>query len=825
MALDECLRPLSDPRAITAAAAEFLGRSLDVDRCAYATVEEDEDTFVILGDYLRGVKSIVGRYRFSDFGDACLRQMRAGEPWVVSDRRTDPRLGPGDQPAYEGTGIDAVICVPIHKASRFAASMAVHGATPRTWSQEEVEVVQAVANRCWESIERARVEHSLRDNEQRYRALLASAAHILWTADASGRVIKDSNSWRAFTGQTATESRDDGWLNALHPDDRKRLKREWPAAAQAKQPVDMEYRVRHRDGGWRWTSVRVVPILNADGTVREWFGMNSDITVRKLAERRDAFLVRLDDATRPLTEPPQIAQTVLRLLCEELAADRATYFEIDDDGHAGHVLADYAPRLCPLQGIYPLEEYGTDFAKAVRTGATYLLEDIAQANLTEVERKRFDAIQISAELMVPLHKAGALKATLGLFQGRPRVWQPEEIQLTHLVVQRCWDSLERARIEREVRQADRRKDEFIATLAHELRNPLAPIRNGLTILQRSDDQERRTRIEGMMERQVDHLVRMVDDLLDVSRINRGMIELHQDDVALQEALRNAVDTALPSIQASHHALSIEMPDEPVWVRGDAVRLTQVFANLLNNAAKFTLQRGRIRLVLGVDGEHAVVAVEDTGIGIPPTMLHEIFEIFAQGPGARMQGRGGLGIGLSLVRRLVALHGGHVLAHSEGPDRGSRFEVRLPLLQSAHREKAEKAAGAQGDAASGRILVVDDNHDAADSIVELLRMQGWDVAVAYDGAAALKAFERRRFDLALLDLGMPGMDGYQLARRIRELGHMQIVLVALTGWGQTRDRTLSQEAGFDHHLVKPVGLEALMQVLQSRLPARAGVGTR
>jgi CheY-like chemotaxis protein/two-component sensor histidine kinase len=299
-----------------------------------------------------------------------------------------------------------------------------------------------------------------------------------------------------------------------------------------------------------------------------------------------------------------------------------------------------------------------------------------------------------------------------------------------------------------------------------------------------------------------------------------MIELHQDDVVLQDAVRNAVDTALPGIQAAQHTLTTELPDDPVYVRGDAVRLTQVFANLLNNSAKFTPPHGRIRVLLGAEGDQAIVAVEDTGIGIPPTMLHEIFEIFAQGPGARMQGRGGLGIGLSLVRRLVALHGGQVTAHSEGPDRGSRFEVRLPLLVTAHRQDAPKGAGAHSGSASGRILVVDDNHDAADSIVELLRMQGWDVTVAYDGPSALKEFEGRRFDLALLDLGMPGMDGYELARRIRALGHGQPVLVALTGWGQARDRSLSQAAGFDHHLVKPVEIEALMQILQERMPAGA-----
>ena len=824
-ALESELRELPGPEAIGDRALARLRAYLGVERTLYVDVDGDQDHFTVTGESSVAERSLLqDRRRMQDLGHTALRAMLAGVPWVVDDVEHDTGLDASARDGLVALGVRSLICMPMTRARRWVAAVVVLSAEPRRWNGIEIELVETVAARSLESIERARMERASRENEDRYRALLSSAAHIFWTAGPDGQVYEDSPSWRAFTGQTEAQWRGDGWLEALHPEDREVLRIQWPLAVEVGEPIELEYRLRHVDGGWRWTSVRVVPITNTDGSIRQWVGMNTDITARKLAERRDAFLVRLDDATRPLTEPDEIARTVLRLVCEELEADRVTYFEIDADGHAGAVIADHAPRLVPLQGgVFPLDEYGADFAQAVRTGSTYLLDDISQADLSQAERRRFAAIQIGAELMVPLHKAGVLKATLGVFQGQARAWQAEEIQLCHLVVQRCWDSLERARIEREVRQADRRKDEFIATLAHELRNPLAPIRNGLSLLQHSGEQIPRARLQSMMERQVDHLVRMVDDLLDVSRINRGMIELQSAEVCLQEMLRNAIDTARPGLDASMHELRLDVPAEPVWVRGDAMRLTQVFANLLNNAAKYTAERGQLRVALRTEGALAVVDVEDNGIGIPPSMLLEIFETFAQTPEGRLRGRGGLGIGLSLVRRLVALHGGHVNAYSEGSGRGSRFEVRLPRLIAAPAPAQAAQIAPPLIARRGRVLVVDDNRDAADSICEVLRVEGWDCMVAYDGPTALAWIQDTPVDLALLDLGMPEMDGYQLARRIRQAGHDRLVLVALTGWGQARDRALSQEAGFDHHLVKPVDPETLSKILGEHLALADGPG--
>jgi PAS domain S-box-containing protein len=383
------------------------------------------------------------------------------------------------------------------------------------------------------------------------------------------------------------------------------------------------------------------------------------------------------------------------------------------------------------------------------------------------------------------------------------------------------DVTERKHAEEDLREADRRKDEFLATLAHELRNPLAPIRNSLHIFRMAGIQDPKVeRVADMMERQVAHMVRMVDDLLEVSRISRGKIELRKERVELASILRSAVDTSRPLIDAGEHRLGIHVPAEALVLAADPVRLSQVFANLLNNSAKYTPAGGEIAVNVTVDQGMAVVAVRDNGEGIPPQMLARVFNMFTQvNTGSRAQG--GLGIGLTLARTLVQLHGGSIEARSEGRGRGCEFIVRLPLAdgaaaaQSAHAGPAAEAPGRLK-----RVLVVDDNHDAADSLGMLLQFLGAEVAVAHDGPGALERMRAFRPEVVLLDLGMPGMNGLEVAKRMREDPIMRgITLVALTGWGQREDRRRTHEAGFDYHLVKPADVSTLQNILtQSELPA-------
>jgi signal transduction histidine kinase/CheY-like chemotaxis protein len=373
-------------------------------------------------------------------------------------------------------------------------------------------------------------------------------------------------------------------------------------------------------------------------------------------------------------------------------------------------------------------------------------------------------------------------------------------------------------------EADRRKDEFLAMLAHELRNPLAPLRNAAHLLQQPGlDRPAIEQTGEMMGRQVRQLGRLVDDLLDLSRIARGKMELRKEWLDLGEAARRAADASRFLIESRRHELSISLPTSPVRLLADPTRLEQVLTNLLNNAARYTPEGGRIWLTAAREGGEAVVRVRDTGIGIPPEMLSHIFGLFSQVGRAEERAEGGLGIGLSLVKSLIEMQGGTVEAHSPGPGQGSEFVVRWPSPTGQTNEGVP--ADPEGPPATERavrVLLVDDSVDAANSLAMLLRLWGHEALVANDGPAALRLVERQRPEVALLDIGLPGMDGYELARRLRrQPGLGKTVLVALTGWGQPEDRHRAREAGFDHHMVKPVELAALQQLLAQAQPQDSG----
>jgi DNA-binding response OmpR family regulator len=365
-----------------------------------------------------------------------------------------------------------------------------------------------------------------------------------------------------------------------------------------------------------------------------------------------------------------------------------------------------------------------------------------------------------------------------------------------------------------LREADQKKDEFLTTLAHELRNPLAPLRNGLQVMKlaRSDGpavEQART----MMERQLGQMVRLIDDLLDVSRISRGKVELRKERVALETVIQHAIETSRPLIENGGHDLNINVPPDPIYVDADLTRLAQVFANLLNNAAKYTERGGGITLAVQRQGSDAVVSVRDTGVGIPAHMLPKVFEMFTQVDRSLERSQGGLGIGLTLVKRLVEMHGGTVAAKSEGHGRGSEFVVRLPVVLSLVGHEPSGEAEPVRTTARRRILVVDDNRDSATSLAMMLKIMGNETQTAYDGLEALDVGAAFRPDVALLDIGMPKLNGYDAARRIREQPWgKNIVLVALTGWGQEEDRRRSREAGFNTHMVKPVEPAALEKLL-------------
>ena len=465
----------------------------------------------------------------------------------------------------------------------------------------------------------------------------------------------------------------------------------------------------------------------------------------------------------------------------------------------------------------------------LRTGKSELVPELTDDLLLEIVkdeelRNILRELGLKSYIAVPLIvRSKSLGVITFINAESDHRYDQTDLAVAEDLANRASIAIENAQLYRELQDADRRKDEFLATLAHELRNPLAPIRNGLQVLRLSDS--RGTIVDearSMMERQLTQMVRLVDDLLDVSRITRNKLDLKKQTVTLEAVVQSAVETSRPVIEEAGHTLTLSLPPEPVSLDADLTRLAQVFSNLLNNSAKYTEPGGRISLTVHVNGKEVAVKVRDNGLGIPAEALPRLFQIFSQVERHMERAQGGLGIGLTLVKRIAEMHGGTVEARSAGPGKGSEFTVRLPVLsyelcpQRTAAGNSAEVDDRNATTARQRILIVDDNRDSATTLGMMLKLMGNETQTAHDGLAAVEAAEQFRPDLILLDIGLPKLNGYDACRRIRQQTWAKhIVIVALTGWGQEEDRRRSQEAGFDHHLVKPVEMADLQMLLGAR----------
>jgi PAS domain S-box-containing protein len=651
---------LTDAGEVMAATARALAEHLAVDRCAYAEVE-DESVFIITGDYTRGVPSIVGRWPVAAFGPECARCMLLNEPYVVDDVDLDPRAG-SDLEAYRKTNIQAVICVPLHKAGKFAAAIAVHQTKPRAWSPAEVELVRTVVNRCWESLERTRAARALQEAAQRQALAVEAASLGDWSWDVATDLVtcspRAAEIFGIGSGPLITWTAMQG---LLHPDDRETASKAVTRAIAAHGQYDVEYRVLRTPGDEVWVSAKGRAQYSVNGIASGMFGVVQDITERKRLER--------------------------------------------------------------------------------------------------------DLRQRVAELA----------------------------------------------------EADRKKDEFIALLAHELRNPLAPIRAGLHVLKLGvADESGLQKARAMMDRQLSHMVRLIDDLLDVSRISSSRLHLQKKPVLLSEVVSHALEAVRPMIQSAGHQLHVSIPEVPVVFDADLTRVAQALGNLLTNSAKYTPKGGHIWLDAEQRGTEAFVSVKDSGIGIPAEALPRVFEMFSQVDRHVERMSGGLGIGLALVKGLIERHGGSVIAESPGPGLGSTFTIRLPVLapDGVHLAPVSEPAVVAAPAAPRRVVVVaDDSTDGAEAMAELLEALGSEAYVAHDGVSVVELVERVRPQLVLMDVGMPRQNGLDATRQIRrETWGRDVTIIALTGWGQDADRERSRAAGCDGHLVKPIDVQSLKDLL-------------
>ena len=631
------------------------------------------------------------------------------------------------------------------------------------------------------------LEKALREGEQRWRQWLEATPCAAWWIDPAGS-MECNRYWFDYTGQSPDEIQDGGWARALHPDDRGSVAQALEAANTAGKTYEAEFRVRRAsDGTYRRHLARGLPVLDAAGHVLAWVGTTTEVEDSKRAEealreseaRGRAILSSLaegvvfHDADGVATTANQAALELLGLSMGELT-DRQPV----DPGWS-IVRPDGSP--------FPREEWPVTVA--LRTGQRQ--RDVEAG----VRRPDGTLVWLSVNAR-PLHHPGGkvVGAVVSFFD------------VTH-----------RKHAEETLREADRKKDRFLAMLSHELRNPLAPIRAGLAILERAPgDAGLAARARAVIDRQVAQLTRLVEDLLDVSRIARGKVQLRAALVELRELVQRAVEDYRSLFEASRIEVRLELAEGPLWVKADPTRVAQAIGNLLHNAVKFTPAEGCV--VVGVGEQPGLLArlyVRDNGIGIEAAMKRRVFEPFAQASGTLRRSKGGLGLGLALVKGLVELHGGAVEVRSEGPGKGSEFAFTLPLEPEPARSPVLTPPERGGAAAGRRVLVIEDNEDGALTLRDLLELSGHEVEIASNGEDGIEAVRRLRPEVVLCDIGLPGMDGYEVARALRASGSgFAGKLVALTGFASPEDEKLALEAGFDRQLAKPPDLDELAAVLRA-----------
>jgi PAS domain S-box-containing protein len=715
---------------------------------------------------------------------ACGSAFATKERAVIEDVETDARFECYVALARE-TGFRAVHCTPILTQQGDALGvLSVHFKRARRPTDTEIQLADLCARHAADAMEVAESRRALRESEVRFARFMQHLPGLAWIKDEAGRyVFANAAAQKAFQASSMDLY---GKVDAeIFPEETARQfqANDWLALANEAGIQTIET-LEHDDGTMHSSLVSKFPIRGVDGSPTLIGGMAIDVTDRKRAEES---LRESEQRFRNMADhaPVMIWVTEPDGSCSFLGK---TWYE--------------------FTGRSPANSLGFGWIKAVHP------DDRANARnefLTANERQQALSHEYrlrgkNGEYYWVIDAASPRFDDNGVFLG----YIGSVIDITKR--KKIEESLRES--EAALKEADRRKDEFLALLAHELRNPLAPIRTGLELMRLAGDDPAVVKdVRITMERQSQQMVRLIDDLLDVSRITRGTMELRKSRVELASVVESAVETARPIIQDLGHRLEIELPKHPIVIEADPTRLAQVIANLLNNAAKYMPHGGRIDLVAKREASAVTISVRDTGIGIPPEMIDRIFDMFTQVDGSLERAHGGLGIGLTLVKRLVEMHCGSVEARSEGVNQGSEFIVRLPIVGELLEQSHVKDGVQPASSGKRRILVVDDNENAAQVMGMLLKALGNEVQTAFDGVTAIELAERFRPDAMLLDIGMPKMNGYEAARHIRKQPWgKDIVLAALTGWGQEDDKRRTHEAGFDHHFVKPLDLAVLQRFL-------------
>ncbi|MEO7253007.1 MAG: response regulator [Casimicrobium sp.] len=792
----DATRELKDEHSLKRVAEQLLGLYLKVNRVMFGEVGGDER--VVVGQcYVREVGQIEGSYRLDDFGPNLMTTFLSGKDIVVSDIPHDGTYTETEKAGYAQMDIVANLSIPIMRNGALAAVVGIHQKIPREWTSDDVSIAREIADRTWAAVEHARAEEKLRAKDLQLSQMMEIMPSFSAVLQGPTFVIQLANqSFFDLVGR-GPDIVNKAVLDALP----EIADQPFPALLEevyrtgkpfeAKAMVVKLPRGPHNSLIDIFVDFAYLPLRDADGQVSGIFVHGLDRTAEVRANLAVAQGAR---ELRSVTEntPDGLARFDRQL--------RHVFVNSVIEKSMGLPVAEILGKTHRLMGVP--KKLRDQWEKAIR----FVFDHESHTSMEFSVDTPHDGVQyFSCRLVPEFNEQGQVESALGV---------------TH-------DVTDRRAFEQRLLEQDIRKDQFLATLAHELRNPLAPIRSGLQLLKLSPNADVAARTLPVMERQLAQLVRLIDDLLDVSRISSGKFVLKRERVAFQELAAAAVEASRPAIDAAGHSLTIDWPDQLVWLDADPTRIAQILSNLLTNSAKYMHPGGQIKFSARQLGDSIVISVRDTGMGIPADMLETVFEMFTQINRTLDRAQGGLGIGLSLVKTLVEMHGGSVQATSEGIDLGSEFTVTLPTASVSAPASVAPIAPAVGSAVSAitahRILVVDDNVDAAETMAMLLEFSGHEVRTAFGGQQALDLALRFRPDVVFLDIGLPGMNGYEVARRLlADPATAGTRLIALTGWGTEDDIQKSKMAGFHAHLTKPVDPYAL-EALLATIPVKRECG--
>lgn len=836
--LSDALRAEPNADAILELAVRMLAEELRLNRCYATAMYPAEDRVDVIAEFRRhDLAPMSSPLRFSDFPEAGKQSFNG--TLIFEDTANDPALTETDRRALAAMQFGALLSAMVRKGTGNPVwAIGAMSAQPRRWRPDEVALIEEAAEHIWGAVERARMDDALRASEKKYRLLFDSLDEGVTILEAifdeqgkalNYRYIENNPAVKKIfgfewpIGKTVLDILPDveyHWIEAVCE------------VARTGKATRTEYTVDRLN---KWVSACFVRVGGPDS--RRVVAVYADITERKRigqvmreSAERQTFLLKLSDALREETGPRAIALKSVTLLAGHMRLDRAYVAVVDKDGDRAEIGPEYRRAdLMPVEGVLTLSDFPDAFAQV--EAHTLVLEDTASdPSLSDLDRRSFSQLAMRA-LIVASARKGAQNPVWALLvaMAAPRPWTPGEIALVEEVAERTWSAVERARVEnallenqRQLEEASRAKDQFLAMLGHELRNPLAPIVTTLQLMKlRAPDTFKHER--EIIASQVHYLVDMVDDLLDVSRIARGDLKLEKQPLRLADVIAEAGDTVAWALTEHRQALHTNV-DPGLTVLGDRRRLVQVLVNLLVNAAKYSPPDRRIDIDAVAEGAEAVIRVRDQGNGMDAALQSRVFEAFSQAEQSSDRRRGGLGLGLAIVRNIVGLHGGSVTAASDGKDKGSEFTVRLPLLQEIDAASPDEADVAEMPARSGsvstRVLLVDDHVAGAQSMGTLLEAMGYDVHIERSGRAALAAVTAYQPAIAMLDIGLPDMDGYALARALRAMPEFsRLPMIALTGYGQAEDRERARSAGFDEHVTKPVRADDLGPLIEKLAHAR------